>query len=185
MARLHLGIDTATPFLSLALWSPERGTLASAAPRVERDHGSLWLPTLERVLTEAAVDRKALSAIGAGVGPGSYTGLRVGLAAARGLATALRIPLAGGDTLAAIAHGALGDGETGVATLDARRGMVYAGVYRREAQRLRVLAEPHKADAEELRERWSEARWLAELPPDAALHARDASEGRPARPLYL
>lgn len=182
---LHLGIDTATPFLALALWTAEEGVLVACAPRVERQHGALWLPTLERALAEAGRERDALRAVGVGVGPGSYTGVRVGLAAARGLARALGVPIGGGDTLAAIAHGALHDGETGIATLDARRGFVYAGVYRIEGAEVRVLEEPHKTTEAALRERWPAARWLSDLPPDAALHARQAAMGRAPDALYL
>ena len=67
-----------------------------------RGQAATLLPAIARVLQEAGVDRRALSLIAVTVGPGSFTGVRVGLAAARGLALALGVPLAGVTTTAAL-----------------------------------------------------------------------------------
>lgn len=184
----RLGLDTATPFLALALWSPAGGTLASRAPRVERAHAARIVPELDALFAEAGVSRGGIAAVTVGVGPGSYTGVRVGVAAARALATAWGVPLGGASTLTQIAWGGLGDGETGVAALDARRGNVYAAPYERRGSSLIPLAPPAKAPRETWRRWWTDAgpgaRWLEDAPPDASWAARRPPAGAPPEPVY-
>ena len=187
---IYLGLDTATPYLCLALWSSAAGVLGRFAAEVGREHSARLLLELANPLERAGVRPEALRGIIVGAGPGSYTGLRVGLAAAQGLARGWGVPLAGSSTLAAIAAGALAQdplkpGERALAVLDARRGNVYATLVERRATGLVVLEEPHKAEREALRARWPEARWLEGLPPDAAYLAAQAPLGAPATPLYL
>lgn len=182
---VHLGLDTATVHLSLSLWSPEAGLLARRSEHAGRGHAARWPGALEALLAEAGVSRHALGAIGVGVGPGSYTGVRVGIAAALGVAYGLDVTVSGGDTLAALAAGALADGETGVAVLDARRGNVYAGAYHRAGDELTPLAEPAKLPRDEVRARWPRARWLEDAPPDATHHARRARLGPSPQARYL
>jgi tRNA threonylcarbamoyladenosine biosynthesis protein TsaB len=183
--EIRLGLDASGPYLATALWSPERGTLATRATRLERDHAARFVPELEALLAEAGTTRDRLGAITVGVGPGSYTGLRVGIAAARGLALGLGLPLGGVDSLALIAWGALAPGETGVAALDARRGNVYAGLYRRDDGGLVTLAEPAKLPRDEARATHPEARWLEDLPPDAVWAAMRPPGERDATAVYL
>lgn len=84
-----------------------------------------------RLLTEAGVSPRQLDAIAVGAGPGSFTGLRIGLATGKGLAYALGRPLWLASSLAALAHDlAVADGALVVPVLDARRGELYAGFYR-------------------------------------------------------
>ena len=118
MSAVFLGIDTATPYLALALWSPS-GTLASFSEEIGRDHAKRVLPDLETLFSRAGVAKTDLVAIGVGLGPGSYTGLRVGIATARGLARGLGVPVGGRSTLEAIAFGRLELGEKGIIALDA------------------------------------------------------------------
>ena len=180
-----LGIDTSTPYLCLALWSPTRGLLGESVERVERQHAVRFVSQLEGLLGRCGVDRTQLSAIAAGNGPGSYTGLRVGGAAAKGLASALKVPLAGCDSLAAIAFRALADGEEGMVAVDARRGNAYLGGYRREGQEVVTLEAPHKAPLAQARADHPRLRFIEEGPPDPGYVARRAGSGEAYRPLYL
>lgn len=182
---VRLGLDASGPYLASALWSPDRGALATRATRLERDHAARFVPELEALLAEAGASRDDLSAITVGVGPGSYTGLRVGIAAARGLATALSLPLGGVDSLSLIAWGGLAPGETGVAALDARRGNVYAGLYHRDADRLTTLAPPAKRARTDVRAAHPQARWLENEPPDALWAAMRPPAERDATAVYL
>lgn len=88
-----------------------------------RGQAATLLPAIARVLEEAGVDRRAVSMIAVTVGPGSFTGVRVGLAAGRGLALALGVPLAGITTTAALLAQAQTDGSRlAVAAVDTHLG---------------------------------------------------------------
>jgi tRNA threonylcarbamoyladenosine biosynthesis protein TsaB len=97
---------------------------AGLAERREAGRGqaATLLPAIAATLQEAGVDRRALSLIAVTVGPGSFTGVRVGLAAARGLALALGVPLAGITTTAALLAAAPNDGRLTVAAIDTHLG---------------------------------------------------------------
>jgi tRNA threonylcarbamoyladenosine biosynthesis protein TsaB len=87
-----------------------------------RGQAATLLPAIAAALQQAGVDRRALSMIAVTVGPGSFTGVRVGLAAARGLALALDVPLAGLTTTAALLAAAVPDGRLAVAAIDTHLG---------------------------------------------------------------
>jgi tRNA threonylcarbamoyladenosine biosynthesis protein TsaB len=91
------------------------------------------------VCVGAAIGPHDLDAVAIGAGPGSFTGLRIGMATAKGIAFAAKCPLWAVSSLGALAHAALVE-EPGtiVALLDARRGEIYAGVYRRDNGRTRL-----------------------------------------------
>ncbi|HXV33785.1 MAG TPA: tRNA (adenosine(37)-N6)-threonylcarbamoyltransferase complex dimerization subunit type 1 TsaB [Gaiellaceae bacterium] len=112
---LTLAFDTATDVATAALVRDGEvlGERASRAVRVLRD--------VEDLLTEAGLESSDVDRIVVGTGPGSYTGLRMGLVTARTLAISLQVPVAGVSTLAALAAGAPG----AVPVIDARRREVF------------------------------------------------------------
>ena len=178
---VRLGIDTATAWLSLALWSEaEQRVIAERELLAERRHAALLLPTLNALLEESGIELAAVGAVGVGIGPGSYTGLRVGIASAQGLAGGLDCPLSGVDSLQAAAWAQLTPGQTAWLTLDARRGNVYAGLYERSVDSVRTVLEPLKVASGELAGR-AAADGLALVEaaaPSAAWIARRAGDGR-------
>ncbi len=138
-----LGIETSTSQASVALL--ERGkvvvTRAHARPKQSAER---LLPLIAELLSEAGWARTSVTRIGVAVGPGSFTGLRVGIACAQGLSLGLDVPLVGVSSLAAMAR-AVPEVVTGLrcAVLDARRGEVFAAAYRagpRAAEALAPLA---------------------------------------------
>jgi tRNA threonylcarbamoyladenosine biosynthesis protein TsaB len=120
-----LGLDTATADTAVALWAP-------GGPEVERRdepplgarpaHAGKLLLLVEEVLDDAGASWDVVERIAVGVGPGSFTGLRIGIATARGLAQARDLPLVAVSSLAALAAGA----DAALAVIDARRGEVFA-----------------------------------------------------------
>lgn len=126
---LILAFDTAQGALSAAIRDGD-GELASFFEPRTRGHAEALMPLLETLLAEAALGFSDLDALAVTVGPGTFTGLRVGLSAARGLALALGLPLVGVTTLESIAEpvGAAPD-ETVIASFDAKRNEVYLQVF--------------------------------------------------------
>ncbi|UGY93155.1 tRNA (adenosine(37)-N6)-threonylcarbamoyltransferase complex dimerization subunit type 1 TsaB [Streptomyces gobiensis] len=124
---LLLALDTATPAVTVALHDGDR-VLASSDQFDARRHGELLLPAVDRTLAEAGCALGAVTGIVVGVGPGPYTGLRVGLATATSFGAALEIPVHGLCTLDGIAYAAGLDEPFLVAT-DARRKEVYWARY--------------------------------------------------------
>jgi tRNA threonylcarbamoyladenosine biosynthesis protein TsaB len=131
-----LGIDTSTSATAAAL------SLADGALFERRDdppagshpgHATRLLAMVDGLLADAGIELAAVGRIAVGAGPGTFTGLRVGIATARGLAHSLGAELAAVSSLEALARGALGaEGAAArpvLATIDARRGEVFAAVY--------------------------------------------------------
>jgi tRNA threonylcarbamoyladenosine biosynthesis protein TsaB len=116
-----LGLDTCLSACSVAVLDGER-VLAARSEVMARGHQERLAPMAEAVMAEAGLPFSALQRIGVTVGPGSFTGLRVGVAFAKGLAAALGLPAAGVGTLEALA--AQADGLV-FAAIDARRDQLY------------------------------------------------------------
>ena len=124
-----LGFDTATAATAAAVWAPGGPAVErrdDPAPGERPNHAARLLVLVEEALAAAETGWDAVERIAVGVGPGGFTGLRLGIATARALAQARTIPVTGVSSLEALAAGA---GETGgavVAVIDARRGEVFA-----------------------------------------------------------
>lgn len=123
-----LALDTSTPISAVAVVDGQRVLSEDHADSAER-HGAVLLPRIEAQLSAAGLPLAAIELIAVGVGPGSFTGLRVGLATAKGLALALRIPIRGVSSLEVLARGALDSAALAVALLDAGRGELFAAAY--------------------------------------------------------
>jgi len=124
---LLLAFDTATPAVTVALHDGTQ-VLAAHTELDARRHGELLAPGIRTVLAEAGRDRRELTDVAVGVGPGPFTGLRVGLVTARALGDALGIAVHGVCTLDILASAVRHDGPFAVAT-DARRREVYWARY--------------------------------------------------------
>ncbi len=180
--KVYLGIDTSTSFLSLALWSAE-GVLGTFCENIGRDHAKRLILELDQLFEKATIKKSSLAGIGVGIGPGSYTGLRVGIASAKGLSRALGIPLSGVDSLAAIAYGCLEEGQKGLITLDARRGNVYAGLYEKTQNEVLTLETPQKLEFALLQQHYP---LFQDQAPNALYIAQQAQKpGQLPKALYL
>ncbi|MEO6773437.1 MAG: tRNA (adenosine(37)-N6)-threonylcarbamoyltransferase complex dimerization subunit type 1 TsaB [Kofleriaceae bacterium] len=138
-----LGIDTSTRFASVAIVAD--GVVLAESTGDDRGRGSDLLVLIDALCAGAAIGPRDLDAVAVGAGPGSFTGLRIGMATAKGIAFAAKCPLWAVSSLAALAHAQLAPELGGrelaliVAVLDARKGEVYTGTYRRDDDRTVLL----------------------------------------------
>ncbi len=132
MKKSLLAIDTSTSMMTIALLSGKQ-LMGQSSQSVERDHSNKLLPAIEKLLTSLDVNLSALDGIAVGLGPGSYTGVRIGVTAAKTFAWSMNIPIIGVSSLAALAYGTrqMDNKKTTwyVPMLDARRNQVYTGLY--------------------------------------------------------
>ncbi|MER0101454.1 tRNA (adenosine(37)-N6)-threonylcarbamoyltransferase complex dimerization subunit type 1 TsaB [Corynebacterium sp. KPL2734] len=128
-----LAIDTATTALVTGVVDTEAGQTTQRVLADTRAHNERLMPTILEVMSEAGLELGNLDAVVAGMGPGPFTGLRVGMSTASALADALSIPLHGVCTHDAIAHTALAganEKDAALVATDARRKEIYWATYR-------------------------------------------------------
>jgi tRNA threonylcarbamoyladenosine biosynthesis protein TsaB len=123
-----LGLDTATPDTVVAVLAGDRAVERRhrPGPGERPGHAAQLLPLARAALGDLGLGFGDVDRIGAGVGPGTFTGLRIGVATARSLALATGAEVVGVSTPAALATGAARDGAPVLAVLDARRGEAFA-----------------------------------------------------------
>lgn len=124
-----LALDTSTYWAGAALYDGDRGLLAEYNWRSANRHTVELLPQVAHMLAQAEAQPTALRAVAVALGPGSFTGLRVALAAAKGLALALDVPLLGVPTLDAVAYGHQDAPTPVIAVVQAGRGRVCWALY--------------------------------------------------------
>jgi tRNA threonylcarbamoyladenosine biosynthesis protein TsaB len=202
-----LAIDTAGTGCFAAVYdSATDAVLASAGADIGRGHAEQLMAFIDQALAKSGKVLADMDRIAVTIGPGSFTGIRVGVAAARGFALALNVPAVGVSTLAAIAEAGreLHPGRAILATIDAKRDELYCqsfeadGVARSEALMLEIPeAQRLFADFDGLI-CGTATRHLTDHPPESAAQtdltdirlvarlgaAADPSRGKPS-PLYL
>jgi tRNA threonylcarbamoyladenosine biosynthesis protein TsaB len=209
---LVLAIDTALEACSAAIFDSDAATIvASESEIMTRGHAERLMPLVDGVMRDARLDFFDLERIAVTVGPGSFTGLRVGIAAARGIGLAAGKDVVGITTLAALAapYLATGPDRPVAATIDGRHRHVYFELFGAQAQ---VLLAPriipveeavHAAAGASARLVGSGARMMADIWPDPAhpppvderrapaidwvarLGAQAGAHDAPPKPLYL
>ncbi|MBW3610120.1 MAG: tRNA (adenosine(37)-N6)-threonylcarbamoyltransferase complex dimerization subunit type 1 TsaB [Actinobacteria bacterium] len=146
---LVLGIETATPQVGCALGAHE-GVLASFHASRGRRHAETLVPAIDFICRQARVELDEIGAIAADVGPGLFTGLRVGVVTAKAMALALRVPVIGVSSLDLLAFPVRWTHRRIVSVVDARRGEVFYGFYRQVPGGVQRLSEHRIGDPEEL-----------------------------------
>jgi tRNA threonylcarbamoyladenosine biosynthesis protein TsaB len=124
-----LGIETTTKNCSVALFQNDELVNCKEIATEGFSHAEKLHVFIEEILNESQIQFKQLAAIAVSSGPGSYTGLRIGVSAAKGLAYALNIPLISVDTLTALAHQVTATDGLIIPMLDARRMEVYSAIF--------------------------------------------------------
>ncbi len=123
-----LALDTATMVSGVAL-AAQGEIKAELTLQIGKTHSELLLPHIKALLEMAGIGKKSLRAVAVSIGPGSFTGLRIGLATAKALAYALKIPLVGVSTLESLAYGIAAPGVILAPLLDAQKGNVYHAAF--------------------------------------------------------
>lgn len=133
-----LAIDTATQVSSVAVASADK-LAAELTMQAKLTHSETLMPHIKEVLRMANVRKEQLEGIAVSIGPGSFTGLRIGLAAAKAMAYALDLPIVGVSTLKALAYHYPVPGIRIVSLLDAQKGNAYCESYEWEKGALTVV----------------------------------------------
>ncbi len=125
---LILGMDTATRTASIGLTEKQK-LIGEFSLHVDKVHSKKLMPMLDQLLFAAGLDASDIDAIAVSAGPGSFTGLRIGMATAKGLAYALGVPLIGISTLAGLSYNCAGTDGLLCPILDARMSEFYTALY--------------------------------------------------------
>lgn len=146
---LILGIETATQQVGVAVGGHE-GVIATFEVARGRRHAEILTPAIEFTLKQADIDLDEISCIAVDVGPGLFTGMRVGLAAAKALAQALRIPMIGISSLDLLAFPCRHTDRVVVPVIDARKGEVFWSMYRQVPGGVQQVAPPTVGPVDDL-----------------------------------
>ena len=137
---LVLGIETSTAVSSVALGT-EQGAIASALLGRGKGHEEFVVPGIRFIMEQSEVPMRQLSGVAVGIGPGLFTGMRVGVATAKSMAQALRIPIVGIPSLDLLAYSVRHTSRLICACVDARRGEVFSAFYRQVPGGVQRLSE--------------------------------------------
>jgi tRNA threonylcarbamoyladenosine biosynthesis protein TsaB len=146
---LVLGIETSTPQASVAIGS-EQGAVASAMVSRGASYNEFLLPAVRFCLDEAGLEFGSLGGIAVSLGPGLFTGTRVGVATAKALAQALSIPIVGLASLDLVAYQVRYSPKRIAAVLDARRNEVFYALYRSSPGGIQRMSDYSVARPEQL-----------------------------------
>ena len=134
-----LNIETATKNCSVSIAANGKTLVCKEMSELGYSHAEKLHLFIQDVIQEAAISFSQLSAIAVSQGPGSYTGLRIGVSAAKGLSYALQIPLISVDTLLALAHQVSENDGLIIPMIDARRMEVYSAIFDSNKQKIREV----------------------------------------------
>ncbi len=146
-----LGIESATPVASVAVVYRNK-ILSEHLINNKRTHSGHLLPMVKKVIEEAGIASNEIQAIAVSSGPGSFTGLRIGMSTAKTLAQVWQVPLIGIGTLAVLAHPLIGHANLVCPILNARKNEVYTAVFRYSGDLRQDLTGPLATKPEKLAE---------------------------------
>lgn len=147
-----LAIDTSTKTASVALWNGG-AVVGDLSWQSGRNHTTQTLPAIDYLLERTKKGRDGLRAVAVAVGPGSFSGLRVGISLAKGLCLAMGLPIVGVGTLEAIGYPHRQLKLPVCAVIDAGRGEVCAAMYSTDGEHPRLVEGPQVMSIEELVQR--------------------------------
>lgn len=141
---LILAIDTATTVGAFALYDSEKGIVAEITTNLRGTHSETAMEIIDYLLKISKLTRDNIDKIAVSIGPGSFTGIRIGVALAKGLALALRKPIVGINELDILANSYSGDKKV-VSIIDARKERVFCGIYEKKQDNF-IISGSYKAE---------------------------------------
>lgn len=150
-----LSIDTSSNNCSVAVVS-DKAMLGEININYNLQHSVLLMPLIEELLTRLDMKPADLDALSVSTGPGSFTGLRIGLSAVKGLALGSELPIYAADALSILAYGVFGYDGILVPMVDALRGGFYTGFYTFRDGKLQTVMEPAILTLDEVKEKLKE-----------------------------
>jgi tRNA threonylcarbamoyladenosine biosynthesis protein TsaB len=136
-----LAVHSTTPYLSVAVSGENRVLCENVLPP-GREHLENLAPMIASLMREVRIELEQVDGFAVAKGPGSFSGIRVGMAVVKGMALALGKPVAGISSLEIMAWQTLKPGERGLAVIDARRDEMYTALYAKRRERLELLDGP-------------------------------------------
>ncbi|RYD03251.1 hypothetical protein N752_20685 [Desulforamulus aquiferis] len=136
-----LGIEAATPVASVAVVGGGGMILSERLVNNRRTHSINLLPMIKAVIEEAGIKKEQINGVAVSSGPGSFTGLRIGLTTAKTLALTWGVPVVGVSTLEALALPVVSSGQLICPILNARKNEVYTSIFRGA-----ILGRPHNIE---------------------------------------
>lgn len=175
---LIVGIESATARVGCAI-AGNPGVLAAAHTTRGRQHAEALAPQLDFVRRQAGIEWRDISVVAVDVGPGLFTGLRVGISTAMALAYALRVPMIGVASLDLVAYPARFSPRLIAVAIDARRGEVFSALYRKVPGGVQRLSEPRVVSPDVLASDLSATGEECLLVGDGAIRYADVFDGNP------
>lgn len=160
-----LAIDTATDMCGVALTEEQR-LVAEYRIQQRNVHNEKLVAAIETLLRDVKWQVEDLAGIAVSIGPGSFTGLRIGMSVAKGLAFSAEVPLAAVNTLDAMAHAAYFWRGTVCAVIKARAEEVYFAIYEKDVNRVNRISDYQIADLETLNQSLESGTLVAAFPAD-------------------
>lgn len=150
MGYTILAIDTATELASVAIYDGHEGPRAESTWRTSANHTVELMPTIVTMLGQQGLTAEQVDGLAVALGPGSFTGLRIGLSVAKGLCLSLDVPIIGIPTLDVLAYAHHEQGLPICAVIQAGRGRTCVALYERAGSSWRRTSDYHLATVEEL-----------------------------------
>lgn len=173
---LICGIDTATAQVSVAVGGHE-GVLASTQSSRGRQHAEVLTPAIQFACKQARIEYSEISVVAVDLGPGLFTGLRVGVAAAKAMAHALSVPMIGVPSLDLLAFPVRFTSRLIVAAIDARRGEIFYAFYRQVPGGIQRLSDHQVGSPDDLASELLAVGEECLLVGDGAIRYREVFEG--------
>ena len=173
---LIAGIDTATVQVSVAIGGHE-GVLASTQSCRARQHAEVLTPAIQFTCRQARIELSEISVVAVDLGPGLFTGLRVGVAAAKAMAHALNVPMIGVSSLDLLAFPVRFTSRLIVAAIDARRGELFYAFYRQVPGGIQRLSDHRVGSPDDLASELLAASEECLLVGDGAVRYKEVFEG--------